>query len=31
MGLQLLAAALIFLIPSTEWLDSGGPDDDGDE
>ena len=28
MGLQLLAAALIFLIPSTEWLDSGGPDDD---
>ena len=31
MGLQLLAAALIFLIPSTEWLDSGGPDDDDDE
>ena len=31
MGLQLLAAALIFLIPSTEWLDSGGPDDDVDE
>ena len=28
MGLQLLAAALIFLIPSTEWLDSGGPEDD---
>ena len=28
MGLQLLAAALIFLIPSTEWLDSGGPDED---
>ena len=31
MGLQLLAAALIFLIPSTEWLDSGGPEDDADE
>ena len=25
------AAALIFLIPSTEWLDSGGPEDDADE
>ena len=31
MGLQLLAAALIFLIPSTEWLDSGGSDDNADE